>query len=148
MNNDIINLWKTLQKIEMSSGGSLAAKYSVAMNKGILKAPIEIFEKLSAPSEKFLEFQKKYLELLKILEADKEGFAPQFNEEKLELEKIYQGDLVGRQDQVKSFNNLLLETQEIELHSIPEEDVMALLHDLDPKMVTPGDFTNLMLLVK
>lgn len=137
---NLIKLWNALNLFNDSYNAHFS--YFIAINKNRLKTEIEIMEKLTKPSEQYIEFNKKREEIAKKYSAkDNDGKVViidnkydiidkiSFNNEFKELIGEYTETIAEYNNQMKDYNDFIAEEVEIKTHSIKFENL--------PNKITP-----------
>jgi hypothetical protein len=133
----LVSLWQILSLVG-NTPGSVKFHYSVNKNKKLLEPEVKSLEEAKKPTERFLEWEKKRLEICKELAEKDEAGQPvlvpvngttvfKFSDENRSLfeQKIsavrdeYEDAIKDFQDKERQFDELLREEVEIELHLIP-----------------------------
>ena len=131
---EILNLFKSLNQLGALKGVKFA--YGVSKNLNILKPEIESLEKANEASDKFKEFEKARIDLIKehckkddkgkeVIEnneyvvEDKKEWEKAFNK----LKKEHQGSVDEREKQIKDYMELLKTDSKVDLYKIKLSDV-------------------------
>jgi predicted patatin/cPLA2 family phospholipase len=146
-NIELVKIWRTSEKLANATGGSVKFKFSMVVNRNILKPLVEAIDVLQKPSEGITEYSSKYNAINKAFESA-ELPREQVESEITNLNEEYKVSLEERLKQLTEFEKFLNETQSVDLYSLSPEDVLAAFESVDPKQVTPEDISIVMLLSK
>ena len=144
-NIELVKIWRTSEKLANATGGSVKFKFSMVVNRNILKPLVDAIDVLQKPSEGITEYSSKNNAITKAFESA-ELPREQAELEITNLNEEYKVDLEERLKQLTEFEKFLNESQSVDLHSLSPEDVLAAFESVDPKQVTPEDISIVMLM--
>lgn len=132
---ELFGLLNGLEAVKNLKGVKFA--YAVAKNKNLVKREVKLFSESNKPNEKFLEFDKKRVELCQEYCEKNENGEPviknntfiglekndAFNKVIEELREEYKEAIDEREKQSKEYNKMLDEEIELDFHKVLLENV-------------------------
>ena len=133
-NSELIELFVALQKVEKLPGAKFA--YAVAKNNALLKTEINSINAAVSPTEEYTKYDKERVELAKKYSKKDNNGEPvvkdnafdiedtaSFEKDLKELQEKHKEAIDSRENQIKEFEKLLEEKNDVELFKIPYTDV-------------------------
>lgn len=135
--SDLINAWGVLESLKNQKMG-IQTTYKIVKNRKLIEPEIEAIQEAIKPSEKFIEFEKKRVELCeKFCKKDSGGKAivennsyafedselPKFQVELKNLQSEYQEEFDKRKMVEKDIENLTNEEIEVDVTKIAINDI-------------------------
>lgn len=150
-NEEVLSLSSALNSVGNLSGVKFA--YCIAKNLDIVNREVKVIQKAIESSKEFNEYDQKRVELAKkyskkddkgkeVVEGNQFVLADEkgFNKELEVLRKANKKVLEAREEQIKSFNELLKEKSDIKLYQISLDEV--------PEAITTKQMSSIILLIK